>query len=237
MSGTTPVLRAAERSRVGVVMPALNEADALPAALEDRPADLPVLVVDNGSTDGTGAVARDLGADVVTEPQRGFGAACWRGARESDDAEVLVYCDADATFTWPDIERVAAAVVRDRADLALCWRRPDLREPGSLPREVAAANRVLGWLCGRLAGVRLHDLGPLRAIRRETLLGLGVTDRTFGWPLEMVLRAGRRGLRITEVPVRYRVRVGTSKVTGRLWPTLRTTACMLGVLARHAAGR
>ncbi len=234
MSGTpaSEGLDAAGRRRVRVVMPALDEADALPAALAGRPPDLRVTVVDNGSRDGTAEVARGLGLDVVVEPRRGFGAACWAGARAATDAEVVVFCDADATFAWSDVERVAAPVVDGSADLALCWRRPDLRDPGSTPWHVALANGVLGWVCSRRVGIRLHDLGPLRAVRRDALLDLGVADRTYGWPLEMVLRAGDAGLRVIEVPVRYRVRAGRSKVTGRPVATLRAVVRMLGVLLR-----
>lgn len=213
-------------------MPALDEADALPAALEGRPPELHVTVVDNGSTDGTAEVARDLGVDVVVEPRRGFGAACWAGAQAAEDAEVVVFCDADATFAWPDVERVAAPVLADQADLALCWRRADLREPGSTPWHVVLANRVLATACSPRVGVRLHDLGPLRAVRRDALLDLGVADRTYGWPLEMVLRAGDAGLRVVEVPVAYRVRAGRSKVTGRPVATARAIMRMLGVFWR-----
>lgn len=221
--------------RLCAILPALNEADALPAALAGRPAGLRVLVVDNGSTDGTARVAAALGAEVVAEPGRGFGAACRRGALAADGAEVLVFLDADGSLDWRDLAAVAGPVLRGEADLVLGHRRRDLRERGALPAHLAAANRVLGWLCGPVAGVGLHDVGPYRAIGRATLLGLGIRDRTYGWPLEMVVRAGRAGLRVREVPVRYRPRVGTSKVTGRPWPTVKATVRMTLVLLR--AGR
>lgn len=220
-----------------VILPALNEADALPAALADRPERLEVLVVDNGSTDGTARVARRLGVRVVSEPRRGFGAACWAGVLASADADVLVFMDADATFCWSDVPRVVTPVRDGSADLAIGWRHPDLRDPGAMPWHVAAANRVLGGLCGLVADAPLHDVGPLRAIRRDTLLSLGMQDRGYGWPLEMVLRAGRAGLTVMEVPVAYRVRVGTSKVSGDARATLRAAARMLGVLGRFTMGR
>lgn len=221
-------------ARVCAVLPALDEADALPAALAGRPAGLRVLVVDNGSTDGTAEVAAALGAEVVTEPRRGFGAACWRGALAAEGAEVLAFLDADGTLDWDDLPAVAGPVLDGRADLVLGRRRADLRSPGAMPAHVAAANAVLARLCGVLAGVRVGDVGPYRAVRRDGLLDLGLRDRTYGWPLEMVLRAGRAGWRVAEVPVRYRVRAGTSKVTGRPWPTVKATARMTRVLLRHA---
>lgn len=223
--------------RTTVILPALNEADALPAALSGRPDGLDVLVVDNGSTDGTARVAARLGARVVTEPRRGFGAACWAGVLASPGADVLVFMDADATFAWSDVPAVVAPVLDGVADLTIGWRHPRLREPGAMPWHIAAANRVLGRLCGVVAGAPLRDIGPLRAIRRDTLLSLGMQDRSYGWPLEMVLRAGRAGLTVTEVPVRYRRRVGTSKVTGDPRATLRAASRMLGVLGRFTAGR
>jgi glycosyltransferase involved in cell wall biosynthesis len=223
-----------ELARVCAVLPALDEADALPAALAGRPEGLRVLVVDNGSTDGTAGVAEALGAEVVAEPRRGFGSACWRGTLAAEGADVVVFLDADGTLDWDDLPAVAGPVLAGTADLVLGHRRADLREAGAMTRHVAIANRVLGRLCGPLAGVRLHDIGPYRAIRLRALLDLGVRDRTYGWPLEMVVRAGRAGLRVVEVPVAYRVRVGTSKVTGRLWPTVRATVRMAAVLLRTA---
>jgi glycosyltransferase involved in cell wall biosynthesis len=223
-------------SRVRVILPALDEADALPHALAGRPADVEVLVVDNGSSDGTAEVARQLGVEVVAEPRRGFGGACWRGAQETTDAEVLVFMDADGSLTWDDLPAVTGPVLSGRADLAVGHRCRQRREPGAMPWHAVAANGALGRLCGLLAGTRLRDIGPYRAIRRDVLLDLGVADRTYGWPLEMVLRAGRRGLRIVEVPVTYRQRAaGRSKVTGRVWPTVKTGGKMGWVLLRHAA--
>lgn len=224
---------------VTVILPALDEADALPAALAGAPLDMPgwrVLVVDNGSTDGTADVARRLGADVVVEPQRGFGAACWAGVTAATGSRVVAFMDADATLTWPDLQRVVAPVLAGEADLVLGRRVRARREAGAMPWHVAAANAVLAWLCRRLAGVAAHDVGPLRAIDRDALLALALRDRTYGWPLEMVLRAGRAGLVVAEVPVTYRRRVGTSKVTGRPWPTAKAVARMSAVLLRYRFG-
>jgi glycosyltransferase involved in cell wall biosynthesis len=218
---------------VCVVLPAFDEADALPTALAGRPEGPRYLVVDNGSTDGTAEVARRLGAEVVIETRRGFGQACWAGAQAAD-GDVVVFMDADATLDWADLPAVVGPVQAGEADLVLGHRRRALREPGALAWHVAAANRALAWLCGRLAGTAVHDISPFRAIRRDALLALGLRDRTYGWPLEMVLRAGRARLRVMEVPVHYRNRAGTSKVTGRPWPTLKATVRMTRVLLHHA---
>jgi dTDP-L-rhamnose 4-epimerase len=215
-------------------MPALNEADALPAALAGLPDGVRVVVIDNGSTDGTGQVARRLGVEVITEPRRGFGSACWRGLHAADGADVVVYMDADATLDWRDLDAVAGPVLRGEADLVLGARVRERREPGAMPWHVALANTALARLCGRLAGVSVTDVGPFRAVRRDALLGLGMRDRTYGWPLEMVLRAGRAGLHVEEVPVAYRRRAGVSKVTGRPWPTAKAAAKIMWILARHA---
>lgn len=222
--------------KVCAILPALNESEALSSVLAARPQGLAVIVVDNGSTDATAAVARQGGAIVVNEQRRGFGSACLAGLHAADGYDVLVYLDADGSLSWEDFDRVSAPVISGAADLVLGARTKAGREPGSMPWHALIANSLLGRLCGRLAGRRLHDIGPYRAIRRDTLLGLGMRDRSYGWPLEMVLRAGRSGLCIEEVAVTYRVRGGgRSKVSGRPWPTVKTGAKMTWVLLRHAA--
>jgi glycosyltransferase involved in cell wall biosynthesis len=221
---------------VTVVLPALDEAEALPAALASFPAGVDLLVVDNGSTDATAAVAAGLGARVVTEPVRGFGAACWAGVLASPHAEVLAFADADGSFDGADLPALTAPVLAGTADLVLGSRVRGEREAGAMPVAALACNRAIGLACRPLFGVRLTDLGPFRAIRRDVLLGLGILDRGSGWPLEMVGRAGRAGLRVAEVPVRYRRRAGgRSKVTGSVRGAAGAVAAMTAVTWRLAS--
>jgi glycosyltransferase involved in cell wall biosynthesis len=229
---------ALELGTVTVVLPALDEAAALPAALASFPAEVDLLVVDNGSTDGTAEVAAAHGARVVREPRRGFGAACWAGVQAAAGAEVIVFADADGSFDGADLATVAGPVLRGDADLVLGSRVRGPRDPGALSRLALAENRALGLACGLLFGVRLSDLGPFRALRRDTLLRLGMADRGQGWPLEMVGRAALDGLRVVEVPVRYHRRAGgRSKVSGSLPGTVRAAARMALVAGRLLAER
>ena len=227
-------------SRVTVILPALNEAVALPTALASFPAEAGLLVVDNGSTDQTAAVAAALGAEVVHEPRRGFGAACWAGVKAAP-GEVVVFADADGSFDGADLPAVAGPVLAGEADLVVGSRMAQ-REPGAMSALAVLENRLLGLACHVLFGVPVTDLGPFRAIRRDRLLALGMTDRGGGWPLEMIGRAGRAGLRVAEVPVRYRSRAGgRSKVSGSVRGTVRAVAAMAAVtvalLRERRAGR
>lgn len=211
-----------------VILPALDEEDALPWVLERMPDGFRPIVVDNGSTDRTAEVARDLGAVVVVEDRKGFGAACWAGLSAAT-AEVVCFMDADASFDPRELTRVTAPVLAGTADLVMGARRP---ERGAWPWHARLANRVLAAEIRRRSGARVTDLGPMRAARREGLLALDLRDRRSGWPLEMVLRAQEAGWRIEEVPITYRPRVGRSKVTG----TVRGTARAIGDMSRLLAG-
>ncbi len=207
---------------VDVVLPVLDERDALPGLLATLPAGHRAIVVDNGSTDGSGDVARSLGATVVSEPRRGFGAACFAGL-EAASEDVVCFMDCDGSLDPRALPSVTVAVLRGNADLVLGERRP---VAGAWPAHARVLNRLLALELRRRTGLKLRDLGPMRAARREPLLALGIADRRFGWPLEMVLRAYRAGWSIEEVPVEYLARSGRSKVTGTVRGTLRTAADM-----------
>jgi glycosyltransferase involved in cell wall biosynthesis len=210
-----------------VVLPALDEADALPIVLARMPRGYDPIVVDNGSTDDTSEVARRLGAHVVEEPRRGFGAACYAGLRAAT-SDIVCFMDCDGSLDPAELPRVASPVDKRFADLALGARRAT--GAGAWPLHARVANRVLATLVRRRTGVRVSDLGPMRVARRDALLGLGLTDRRFGWPLEMVLRATAAGWRIREVPVSYAPRVGRSKVTGTVGGTARAVVDMARVM-------
>jgi glycosyltransferase involved in cell wall biosynthesis len=210
-----------------VILPVLDERDALPWVLERMPAGYVPIVVDNGSTDGSGELAAALGARVVTEPVPGFGAACFAGLSAATD-ELVCFMDCDASFDPRELPRVADPVAAGTADLMLGARQPTQR--GAWPLHARAANRVLALELRRRTRVPLRDLGPMRAARREALLALGIRDRRFGWPLEMVLRAADAGWTIREVPVSYHPRDGRSKVTGTLRGTVRAVRDMTNLL-------
>jgi len=210
-----------------VVLPVLNEATALPWLLARFPPSYRPIVVDNGSTDGSGDIARELGALVIHEPILGFGSACWAGLEAATD-DVVCFCDADGSLDPSDLPLVAEPVLRDDADLVMAARRPVAK--GAWPAHARFANRALAWELRRRTGLPLSDLGPMRAVRRQRLLALGMQDRRFGWPLEMVLRAADAGWRIDEVTVDYHARSGRSKVTGTVRGTMRAVRDMAGVL-------
>jgi dTDP-L-rhamnose 4-epimerase len=212
---------------VDVILPVLDEAAALPWVLGRMPAGHRPIVVDNGSGDGSPEIARALGARVVTEPARGFGAACWTGLRAAT-ADVVCFMDADASLDPRDVPSVTEPLVDGRADLVLGAR---IARRGAWPAHARVANRLLARELRRRTGVRLTDLGPMRAARRDALLDLEIADRRFGWPLEMVLRAAAAGWRIEEVAVAYHPRVGRSKVTGSVRGTARALSDMARVLA------
>ena len=210
-----------------VILPVLNEREAIPWVLERMPDGFDPLVVDNGSTDGSGELAASLGARVVAEPVPGFGAACFAGLSAAN-ADVVCFMDCDASFDPRELPRVADPVIGGAADLVLGARRPTAR--GAWPVHARAANAVLALELRRRTGVPLRDLGPMRAARRERLLALGIRDRRFGWPLEMVLRAAADDWRIREVDVAYHPRDGRSKVTGTVRGTARAVRDMTRVL-------
>ncbi len=214
--------------RIDVILPCLNEAAALPWVLSRVPAPFHPIVVDNGSTDASAAIAAGHGATVVAAPQRGFGAACHAGLLAAT-SEVVCFMDADASLSPRDLPQVAGPVLAGTADLVLGRRLA--RGLGCWPLHARLGNKLLAAELRRRTGAEVRDLGPMRCARRDGLLRLGLADRRFGYPLEMVLAAAAAGWRIREVGVPYLPRSGRSKVTGTVAGTVRAIRDMRRVLA------
>ncbi|HMD93856.1 MAG TPA: glycosyltransferase family 2 protein [Trebonia sp.] len=217
---------------IDVVLPCLNEAGALPWLLTRMPVGYRPIVADNGSTDGSAEIAAGHGATVVNVPQRGFGAACHAGLLAAS-SDIVAIMDADGSFDPLDLAIVTGPVRDDGVDLMLGRRAPTAQ--GAWPAHARIGNMVLSAELRRRAGVPLHDLGPMRAARRQALVDLDLQDRRFGYPLEMVMRAAAAGWRIGEAPVPYYPRTGKSKVTGTVGGTVKAVRDMRRVLASYAA--
>jgi len=216
-----------------LILPVLNESQAIRWVLGRVPIGYDPIVVDNGSSDGSAELAARLGARIVREPRRGFGAACFAGLLAAT-SEVVCFMDCDGSLDPGELPLVTGPVVAGDADLTLGTR---LAQPGAWPLHARAANRWLARRVSRRASVRLTDLGPMRAASRGSLLALGIHDRRSGWPLEMVLTAIDAGWRIREVPVAYRARSGRSKVTGTVRGTVRAVSDMASVMRRLEQAR
>ncbi len=219
--------------RIALVVPALDEETALPALLAEVPDSVDeVIVVDGGSRDRTVEIARAAGARVLSEPRRGYGRACATGAAGTA-ADVIAFMDGDGSDDPACLPMVLAPVLEGRAVLSLGARTE--REPGALLAHQRLGNALVCLLVRIVYGVRLRDVPPLRAIRRDGLERLSMREMTYGWPTEMIVKAARGGLGVVETPVRCRVRRGgTSKIAGRAWPSARAGVRMLAVVARHA---
>jgi glycosyltransferase involved in cell wall biosynthesis len=223
---------------VDVIFACLNEEAALPWVLSRLPSGYRAIVVDNGSTDRSAAIARELGAVVISEPLRGFGSAAHAGLLGAT-APIVAFCDADASMDPADLPLVTLPIADGTSDLVLGRRRPT--RANAWPLHARLANHSLAYLMRRATGIAFHDLGPMRAARRQPMLDLDLRDRRSGYPLETVLKAHAAGWRITEVSVPYSARVGRSKVTGTVRGTITAVRDMSRLLAaektRPAADR
>jgi glycosyltransferase involved in cell wall biosynthesis len=228
-------------ARVWVIIPALNEEESLPRVLGDLPAVGRAIVVDNGSTDRTGEVAIAAGAQVVQEPQRGYGAACLRGLAEIERAvaaeefppRVVVFLDGDYSDHPERLPELVSPIFAGKTDFVLGSRLLGQREAGAMPPQSVWGNRLACFLMRWLFGARYTDLGPFRAIDYTSLKALGMVDQNFGWTVEMQIKATRAGLRTLEVPVPYRCRIGQSKISGTLAGTIKAGYKILFVIAKY----
>ena len=221
--------------QISIIIPALNEAESIGHVVAEMPWDqiAECLVVDNGSTDGTPEIARAAGARVISS-QRGYGAACLAGSiAAAPDSAVLVYMDGDGSDIIADLHRLVGPIAADEADFVIGSRIRGTREPGSMLPSQVFAGWVVGTLLRWFQGVHYTDMGPFRAIRRSSLQAMGMSELTYGWNLEMQIKAAQQGLRIREITVDYRRRIGgVSKVSGDWKASVKAAARILEVLWR-----
>lgn len=224
--------------RIAAVIPALNEAPSIGQVVDGLRSQTEttihqIIVVDNGSNDETAAIAQDAGAIVVAEPRRGYGFACRAGVLAATDADVIVLLDGDAADDPADLQAVLSPVLAGTADLVVGSRSLGTLERGAMTPIQVFGNGLAATIMRRLYGVRVSDLGPFRAIRRSDLLGLEMREMTYGWSVEMMVKAARAGLRYQEVPVSYRRRIGVSKVSGTVTGSVRAGWCILSTTFRY----
>jgi glycosyltransferase involved in cell wall biosynthesis len=221
---------------VAVVIPTYNEAESIASVVAEISRDVVarIIVADSGSQDGTAARARGAGAEVIAVGH-GYGLACLAGAKAADGADIIVFMDGDGADDPAAIAAMIAPIRAGTADFVIASRARGEREPGSMAAHQIAAGLAAGWLTKLLYGVRYTDMCAFRAIRRDTLLALGMRELTYGWNLEMQMRVARAGLRVLEIPVGYRRRLGgQSKVAGSLRGSVRAGAKIASTFARVA---
>lgn len=226
---------------VSVIIAALNEETAIGKVVEEVPRQIAdeIIVVDNGSTDGTGQVAREAGARVIHEPRRGYGRAFRAGLRAiSPDCKIVVFLDGDGSDYPEMMDRLVEPIIEGTHDFVISSRTRGQREAGSMSWHQVFAGYMVGFFLRLLYGVRSTDMGPFRAVRREALERLNMREETYGWPLEMQMRAARAHLRTLEVPVDYRRRAGgQSKIAGTVRGSVLAAMRILLTLARIAIER
>lgn len=217
-----------------VVMPARDESLALPELVPDIPSCVDrVIIVDNGSVDNTACVARDLGADVLQIPEPGYGRACLAGSHHAIElgADIIVFLDADRSDFPDQIERLIAPISGGRADMVIGSRVLGRRENGALSLQQRFGNSLACFLIRQIWKYRYTDLGPFRAVRASALASMEMSEMTYGWTVEMQIKALQDGLHVQEVPTDYRHRIGTSKISGTVKGVVLAGYCILRVIA------
>lgn len=227
--------------RIFVIIPALNEEASIGKVIDDIPGGLvsEVIVTDNGSTDGTAKTAADAGATVLREDRRGYGYACMKGIEyarskpEGERPDIVVFLDGDYSDYPEELPILVKPIIEDGFDMIIGSRTRGDRERGALLPQALFGNALATTLIKWIYGVEFTDLGPFRAIRFDDLLALGMADMTYGWTVEMQIKAAKKGLRCGEVPVSYRKRIGESKVTGTLGGTFKAGYKILFTIFKH----
>jgi glycosyltransferase involved in cell wall biosynthesis len=221
--------------RISVIIPTYNEAQSIGLVLADIPVGVveQVVVVDSDSTDGTAHIARQMGAEVLREPRRGYGRACLTGLAAVNGPDVVVFLDGDYSDRPAEISRLLGPLREGAADIVIGSRLAGERMAGSMPWHAVVGNRLAASLIAFMSGVRLTDLGPFRAARYPALMALGLRESTYGWPVEMIVKGAQRGLRITEVPVSYHPRIGSSKISGTFRGSIGAAWGILGAIFKY----
>jgi glycosyltransferase involved in cell wall biosynthesis len=221
--------------RVSVIVPTFNEAVSIGCVLADIPRGevMEILVVDGGSEDGTPEIAARGGARIIREPRRGYGRACLTGLAHAAAPDVVVFLDGDYSDRPAEMPLLLAPLRAGQADLVIGSRLTGQRMPGAMPWHAVVGNRLIAWLLGIVCGVHLTDLGPFRAARLDLLRALDLRETTYGWPVEMIAKAVRRGARVVEVPVSYHPRLGRSKISGTVRGSIGAAWGLFGGVLRY----
>ncbi|NAY92096.1 glycosyltransferase [Muricauda sp. JGD-17] len=224
---------------IKVIIPAINEGDSIAKVVSGLPSSVSeIIVVDNGSTDNTMQNAKKAGATVISENRRGYGFACLKGldyvAKQSKAPDIIVFIDGDYSDYPEEMDKVVAPILEDGVDFVIGARKKALREPGSMTPQQVFGNRLATFLMKILFGARFTDLGPFRAIKYEKLKKLDMKDQTYGWTVEMQLKVLRNNMTYIEVPVRYKRRIGVSKVSGTVKGTIFAGVKILGWIFKYS---
>lgn len=225
--------------KISLIIPAYNEADAIGQVLAEIPKSVSeIIVVDNGSTDATPLAAAAAGATVLTENQKGYGHACLKGleyiAQQEERPEIVVFLDGDYSDYPEDLSKIIAPILTEGYDMVIGARVKELRETGSMTPQQIFGNALACWLMKIMFAAKYTDLGPFRAIRYASLLSLHMQDTTYGWTVEMQLKALRNHLKYKEVAVRYKKRIGISKVSGTVKGTIFAGVKILGWIFKYS---
>lgn len=224
--------------KISVIIPALNEEEAIAKVVGDMPECVSqVIVVDNASVDDTAKVAEGAGAKAIFEGRRGYGYACLAGIKALEDPDIVVFMDGDYSDDPREIEKLVEPIVEENFDFVMGSRILGEREEGALPAHSILANKLFAKLVYLLYGLSLSDIGSFKAIRYASLMALDMKDTSYGFPMEMVVKSAKRNLRIKEVPVRVRKRIGVSKVTGNLFASVKAGFKIIYIIFRYSLKR